>query len=189
MGDEAAARKLWEAYFEQLVSLARRRLRGSARRVADEEDVALSALDSFCRCAREGKFPRLDDRNDLWKLLFTITERKLIRRLEHHNRLKRGGGQVRGESVFLRDDGQPGNLADNRACPQPTPDMVAEFSENLSGMLQRLGDQTLQTVALLKLQGSDLEEIAAELNCSSRTVKRKLQLIREIWEESSPPQE
>ena len=34
---------------------------------ADEEDVALSAFDSLCRGAVEGRFPRLDDRNDLWR--------------------------------------------------------------------------------------------------------------------------
>src|SRR5438874_1974030 len=46
-GDRDAAQRLWERYFDQLVRLARGRLRGARRRAADEEDVALSALDSF----------------------------------------------------------------------------------------------------------------------------------------------
>src|SRR5207249_6675395 len=50
-GDPAAAQPLWERYFGRLVGLARDRLRGAARRAADEEDVALSAFDSFCRGA------------------------------------------------------------------------------------------------------------------------------------------
>ena len=43
-GESAAAGRLWERYFERLVGLARIQLRGTPRGVADEEDVALSAL-------------------------------------------------------------------------------------------------------------------------------------------------
>jgi hypothetical protein len=59
-GDHAAAQLLWERYFLQLVGLARSRLRGSARRAADEEDVALSVFDSFYQRAMRGQFPRLN---------------------------------------------------------------------------------------------------------------------------------
>lgn len=48
-GGDAAAQPLWERYFERLVRLAREQLRGRPGRVADEEDAALSAFDSFCR--------------------------------------------------------------------------------------------------------------------------------------------
>jgi hypothetical protein len=72
-GDRAAAQKLWEGYFQRLVRLARQKLRGTPRRARDEEDVALSAFDSFCRGAEAGRFPRLGDRADLWQLLVVIT--------------------------------------------------------------------------------------------------------------------
>jgi hypothetical protein len=75
-GDRAAAQHLWERYFPRLVGLARQRLKGVARRVSDEEDVALAAFDSFCRRAEKGDAPRLDDRDSLWGLLATITARK-----------------------------------------------------------------------------------------------------------------
>src|SRR2546423_1031621 len=77
-GDRSAAQQLWERYFHRLVGLARSKLRGTARRAADEEDVALSAFDSFYRRAELKKFPRLDDRDDLWQLLVVITLRKAI---------------------------------------------------------------------------------------------------------------
>ena len=57
-GDQAAASGLWESYFRRLVGLARARLRDVPRRIADEEDVALSAFDSFCRRAQAGQFPQ-----------------------------------------------------------------------------------------------------------------------------------
>src|SRR4051812_48283 len=75
-GDRLALQKLWEGYFARLVGLARTRLRGVPRQAADEEDVALSAFDSFYRGVEEGRFPRLDDRNDLWQVLVLLTARK-----------------------------------------------------------------------------------------------------------------
>ncbi|MDG3005887.1 ECF-type sigma factor [Paludisphaera mucosa] len=82
-GDRNSIRRLWEAYFHRLVGLARGRLDRAARSVADEEDVALSAFASFCRRAERGEFPRLDDREDLWRLLFVITTRKAVNRARH----------------------------------------------------------------------------------------------------------
>ena len=64
-GDSAAVQKLWGRYFPRLVSLARLKIRGSPRRAADEEDVALSAFDSFCRNAEQGRFPDLVDRDNV----------------------------------------------------------------------------------------------------------------------------
>ena len=101
-GDSAAAQAIWERYFENLVRLASRKLKGVPRREADEEDVVLSAMASFCRGAAAGRFPDLADRQDLWKLLVTITARKAVAQMKRHYAQKRGGGAVRGESVFLR---------------------------------------------------------------------------------------
>src|SRR5690349_15832552 len=91
-GDRAAADGLWRVYFERLVALARSRLRG-ATRLADEEDVALSAFDSFYRGVERGRFPTLDDRDDLWQVLFVLTVRKAINLVKHEGRQSRGGGR------------------------------------------------------------------------------------------------
>ena len=99
-GDADAAQRLWQRYFERLVRLARKKLQGARRRVADEEDAALGAFDSFCRGAREGRFPLLSDRHNLWPLLVLITSRKAIDLVQQEGRKKRGGGAVRGESAL-----------------------------------------------------------------------------------------
>ena len=77
-GDEEDIRRLWERYFGRLVRLARARLPSNARRALDEEDIALSAFQSFCDHAGRGSFPKLDDRDDLWCILSTIAVRKVI---------------------------------------------------------------------------------------------------------------
>ena len=85
-GDPNAAKPLWDGYFARLVALARTRLKALPRAAADEEDVALSAFDSFCRGAAEGRFPRLDDRDDHWQVLFVLTTRKAIGLVRHETR-------------------------------------------------------------------------------------------------------
>src|SRR5262245_13660924 len=55
-GDDAAAQALWERYCDRLVRLARRKLEARFRRVADEEDIALSAFNSLCLGGRRGRF-------------------------------------------------------------------------------------------------------------------------------------
>src|SRR5262245_37415657 len=102
-GGDTAARELWRRYFESLVRLARARLRASPRTAEDEEDVALSAFDSFLAGAARGRFPRLDDRHDLWRILVTITTRKALDQVNRQRRRKRGGGRVVVESA-LPDD-------------------------------------------------------------------------------------
>src|SRR5947207_2545977 len=103
-GDRQAVQQLWERYFHRLVGLARKRLRDAPRRVVDEEDVALSAFDSFCRNAEAGRFPDLTDRNSLWRLLAAFTLRKAGHHLRDAGRLKRGGGAVQdAESGVLEE--------------------------------------------------------------------------------------
>ncbi len=76
--------------------MASRKLGDLPRRVADEEDVVLSAFHDFLRGVEEGRFTRLDDREDLWQVLVMLTERKAIGLRRKTQAEKRGGGQVRG---------------------------------------------------------------------------------------------
>ena len=64
-GDSEAARKLFRRYFTDLVAVARRRLKDAPRRVADEEDVAARAFESFFLGAQAREFPDLRDRQGL----------------------------------------------------------------------------------------------------------------------------
>ncbi len=108
LGDRRATQAIWDHYFERLAHFARQKLDKLPRRVADEEDAALSALHSFCRGAEAGRFPQLSDRHDLWLLLMTIAARKVRAQTRRRKAEKRGGGKVRGESVFEipGDDGK-----------------------------------------------------------------------------------
>ena len=95
-GDPAAAQPLWERYYRQLVALARKKLQSARRRAADEEDVVQNAFHSFFRAVAQGRFPHVDDRDSLWRLLVVITANKALRQLTHEHRQKRGGGTAAG---------------------------------------------------------------------------------------------
>jgi DNA-directed RNA polymerase specialized sigma24 family protein len=185
-GDPAAAQPLWERYFARLVRLARSRLDGARRRVADEEDVALSAFDSFCRGAAQGRFPQLHDRNNLWGLLVTLTERKAVRQIEHEGRQKRGGGRVGGDSA-LPGSAEAARGLEQVAGPEPTPAFAAQVAEQFRRLLDRLGDDELRAIALWKMEGYTNAEIAARLGCAAPTVERRLRLIRKSWEKEVAP--
>ncbi len=181
-GDDLAIQHIWNHYYEQLIRLARKKLGDASRRVSDEEDVVLSAFDSFCRGAAAGRFPRLDDRHDLWKLLVTITARKAVAHLRRAHRQKRGGGAVRGESVFHgADDSQRASGIANVLGREPTPELALMVSQQCERLLECLVDPTLRKVALAKLEGYANEELAQQLGCSPRTIERKLAQIRQIW--------
>jgi DNA-directed RNA polymerase specialized sigma24 family protein len=178
-GDRAAAQPLWEGYFRRLVALARRRLLGTPRRVADEEDVALSAFDSFCRGAEQGRFPKLEDRGDLWQLLVLLTARKAGQFVRHQCREKRGGGKNLTEAD-LADAGEGDGLA-AAVGTEPTPEFAAQVADECRRLLDALPDAELRQIAVWKMEGHTTEEIAARLRCVPRTVERRLRLIRDLW--------
>jgi DNA-directed RNA polymerase specialized sigma24 family protein len=172
-GDSAAVRPLWDRYFHRLVGLARARLKHAPRRVADEEDVALSAFDSFCRNAEAGRFPDLTDRDSLWRLLAAFTLRKAVHHVRDATRLKRGGGQADSAEPFATE------VVLGR---EPDPLLAAEVADECERLLTALGDPDLRRIALLRMEGHSVDEVAAVVGCAPRSVKRKLQLIRSIWE-------
>jgi DNA-directed RNA polymerase specialized sigma24 family protein len=184
--DSAAAREFWRRYFESLVRLARRRLGAGRRGAADEEDVALSALNSFFAGAAAGRYPHLENRDDLWRVLVTITARKAYDQAHRERRQKRGGGRVAAESE-LGGPGAEGGGLDGLSSPEPTPEFVALLADECRHRLDALRDATLRRVALLKMEGYTDAEVAARLDCGLRTVTRKLELIRKAWREGGPP--
>ena len=181
-GDAAAAQRLWERYFDRLVRLARAKLGAMPRGAADEEDVALSAFHSFCQGAARGRFPRLDDRDNLWRLLVTITARKALDQVRRQARQKRGGGRVLvGSAQAGGEDDTDGAGLDQVVGQEPTPQFAAMVADECRRLLAALDDETLRQIALLRMEGYSDEEIAARVDCSLRTVSRKLALIRKAW--------
>ncbi len=186
-GDHAAAEELWQRYCRRLVGMARRMTRGLPRRIADEEDVALSAFDSFCRGAIGGRFPSLDDRNNLWRLLVTITARKAYQHALRLHRQKRGGKPVLDEAALNVVAGwdDDGRALEQLVSREPTPEFVVLAAEQYQRLLASLPKRNLCPIVQWKMERFTNEEIAAKLACSVRSVERKMRIIRVCWEAES----
>jgi RNA polymerase sigma factor (sigma-70 family) len=172
----AAQQELWNRYFARLVRRARKHLSGKQDAIVDEEDIATSALNSFFGRIQGGQFPELQDRTGLWPLLVTITARKAINALDRERRARRSTAKL--------DD-----LADVEqliGC-EPSPSFAVEVADEVRRLFDLLGDETLRTVARLKLEGYTNPEIAESLDLSERTVSRKLERIRSEWQETIKP--
>jgi len=166
-GQGDAQQRLWEHYFPRVLVLATRKM-GRAGGVADAEDVAASVLDSLLQGARTGRFSLLKNRNDLWVLLFAITQRKIISLRRYDQALKRS---PKARRVDL----------DDLPASDPPPEFEAVFEDLIRDLFGRLPNEGFRRLARLRLEGWTNLEIADQLDISVRSVGRKLQLIEAIW--------
>lgn len=186
-GDSGAAQEIWERFYERMLRLARTKLKDTPRNVRDEEDVAVSAFHQLCKAAREGRFPRLDDRDDLWKLLVHLTENKARDYGRHERRAKRD----RFHADLQAWTGLRGTLESGSSFQPidqaPAPDFVASLKDLLGHLLGKLPEEKQRSIAVLKLEGWTNADIARQLGCPLRTVERKLSVIRALWREGLAP--
>jgi len=136
--------------------------------------VALSALDSFFRALKRDRFPRLNDRNDLWQILVMLAHRKAYRRIRRDLR-----------EVPVVDGPEAAEFLLVTISRDPTPDEAVAVAEEFERLLDQLKDPTLRQVALWKLEGYTNEEIKDLLGCVLRTVERKLKAIRDLWDKEN----
>ena len=177
-GDRAAAQKLWERYCARLVRLARAKLPAGRRRAADEEDVALIAMDSFLRAAERGRFTNLHRRDSLWALLVTITVRKAWKLARREKRSLEVGESALGAGG---DDSHGPGGWEQILGREPTPEFACQMADRCRVLLEQLSPE-LRSVALWKMEGYTNAEIAERLGCVVGTVERKLRVIRTVWE-------
>jgi RNA polymerase sigma factor (sigma-70 family) len=188
-GRPEAVEAIWRRYFDRVVAVARQRLgRKPHQAVEDAEDVALSALHGLADAAARGRFEHLDDRSDLWRILAGITAKKALQRRRWYHRWKRSGrtatggrttapGGPRDESALAEED-----LLTLAAGKEPAPEVAVILREQLEHLLDALADPTLRQIAEWRLQGASNAEVAQKLGRAVRTVERKVELIRLVWE-------
>jgi eukaryotic-like serine/threonine-protein kinase len=170
-GDPKAAEELFGRYVPRLQSLVRSRLADLLARRFDSEDIVQSALKSFFVRANDGKFSA-EQPGDLWRLLATITMRKLSRATAHHQAAKRN---VERDKYFeVNDVGLEQALAH-----LPTPAEATAATEEVLWLMKQVPTDIRQALQL-RLQGYELEEIAQQLNRSERTIRRWMDEVRAL---------
>ncbi len=166
-GEDDAATQLYKRYAERLHRLAQRNTGADLARRFDAEDVVQSVFRTFFRRVRTGLYD-LPDGDELWRLLLVISLNKIRALAIHHRAQKR-------------------NVA---ATVAPGTELLAqltdESSENLAltSLKMVIGDvlsslpKVQQQMIVRRIEGCQIEEIAAETGRSKRTVERVLQDFR-----------
>ena len=175
--DDMAAKAVWNHFAYRLCELARSRLSPATRRVYDEDDAVQSVFRSVCLGLAEGRFPELKDRESMWRLMLVITSQKISNRHRFDRQLRRDVSRTLTDSVFC---GNSDSISENQLAMsrEPTPEFAAEFLETCESLFTGLNDPGLEQVVMLRLEGFTDTEIANRLNCSRRTIQRRMEIIR-----------
>lgn len=173
-GESRAANEVFERYMLRLVALARTRISPKLARRVDPEDVVQSAYRSFFRRVANDEivFQRA---GDLWRLLAAFTINKLRGQVEHHTARRRDIDRE------LHATGAINAEIFDAGATEPTVEQVAMLSDELADVMCQMPARE-RAVLEGRLQGRTIEEIAAELDCSQRTVRRQLEHCRNVLE-------
>jgi len=178
-GEPAAAEFVWERYFARVFHLAHQQLLGIRDQTRHAEDVALSTLNALVHATHQGRLEGVVDRHDLWRVLLTCTLNRARNLRKAEIRLKRGGAEP---GCVRSVDSQRLGWAESA---EPSPAEAAELADELRHLMERLDrvdpSLALRQVALLKLEGHTVVEIARLLNCARKTVVVRLSVIRSVW--------
>jgi RNA polymerase sigma-70 factor (ECF subfamily) len=167
-GEDDAATKLYKRYAERLQRLAQRNTGVDLGRRFDAEDVVQSVFRTFFRRVRTGLYD-LPAGDELWRLLLVISLNKIRTLAVYHRAQKRNVG-----TTVAPDAQVLGQLADENADNLA----LASLKMVIGEVLEDLPD-VQQTIIVRRIEGCQVEEIAAETGRSKRTVERVLQDFRQ----------
>ena len=167
-------REVLEQYTQRLLALARQRLPDKVRARVDPEDVVQSVYRSFFRRLRRGDF-RFDESSDVWRLLSVMTFRKARRQARFHQQGRRDVRRELQIGAMASTDSRIGELAATTVTPEDT----AILFDCLEQLLARVPDN-YRTIAVLRLEGNSIAQIAQQIGRSERTVLRALGRLVDI---------
>ena len=175
--DEEAAQLIWERYFEQLCRVASKKIYKRHRRLLDPEDIAGSAMFALIDGIKNERFHSVSNRDELWQMLVMIAARKAVSRARHLDRDKRGGAR-NGDAV---PNGQRLDQLAQYVDQSDDPAKFVEIEMTCRELLAALPDDNFREIALMRLAGFSNQEISVKFGCSTRTIDRKLVIVREVW--------
>jgi RNA polymerase sigma-70 factor (ECF subfamily) len=177
-GDPTAETLVFRRFVQRLIVLASRQFEAEIREKVDVEGVVQSACKSFFLRQRRAEFD-LDDWEELWSLLATITLRKCAHRRDYLRAARRDA---------MREEKWPANEHQDLLVPDraPTPEEAAILVDTMEQFLggMELADRPIVEQILL---GYTAAEVAHQLDCSERTVRRVRQRAKRRLERLIAP--
>ena len=178
-GDPTAIGQLVARYFQKIAQFAESKLRRGIRVTDDGEDIAISVLHTITRNSAKGRFPDLQDRDDLWFLMIVIAQHAVIDKKRTELRRERQAAPVHTmtDLMELYNVDLEDFLGNDNSASK-----LLEIIDCWDELLKKLPDDRNREVAKLKMQGYSNREIADILGMVPRTVDRKIRLIAQRWQ-------
>lgn len=167
-GDSDAQFELFDHYAVRLLGLVRKRISPQLARRIEAEDVVQSAYRSFFSGVQDDRFI-LENSGDLWRLLAAITIHKLNRQIERNKAAKRSVDREHSVNVQLGNSACSFSI--DAVATDPTPEDEVALSEEIIQLMSEFDDKQ-QKMFELRLAGFTINEIAEQIPCSERTVRR-----------------
>lgn len=207
-GDEAAAARLFERYFDQVDQLAQRKLSPQLQRRIGSDDIAQSVYRSLFDKVAAGRFV-IEEEGKLWSLLAKMTSHKVLRQVERNRAGLRDVSREQPlESGDRSGDGPDCDLSD---LDGDDPQLKAIVDDALEYVLDTItpawkaiveSSHTQQDVASISAasgasesdvrrvltlrikssQGLDNSQIAETLDCSEVTIRLHWRNLLELAE-------
>jgi hypothetical protein len=176
-GDTEAAKEIWSRYYPRVLRLAATQLIKNDDPSIDEEDVAQSTFRTVYLAVLDGKYPEVEDRRGLWRLLLVSTLNRVRNHYRDRNTLKR--------SVNTQDSVE---LSRRRLMMDISgPEVQAEMADLIETLFRRLDQEDptgeLRKIALLQLDEHSATSIARKLKRRKNHVLQRVRWIRILFEE------
>ena len=177
-GNPTATQAIWDRFYPKLVEAANKRLIKNPDPATSGEDIAQSSFRNVCLGVLEGKYPQLENRDDLWKLLLV----SMINRVRSHYRSI--NAQKRAVSLEESID----SIDDELLVQFKSPAAQSELDDLIDFLLNKLDQEDpsgqLRQIAVLYLNEHSASDIAKIIHRRKTNILHKVQLIRALWEES-----
>jgi len=179
-GDSIVVHALAERYFKKLGDAARRRLHKINQNLHDEEDVANFVLEAVFRNIAQGRYPDLQDRDDLWFLMLAITQRRISSILKRDRRQKAQPSSLTSLTELLEI--YEGELSDLAVDSDPE-QIAIEIGDCWQELMRILPNDEFRKIARLKLDFYSNRQISSMLKLTSKYIDRKVVEIQRLWGE------
>lgn len=169
-GEVEATERLFFYFAERLSRLAQRYLSPKLAPRVDGDDVMQSALKSFLVRASAGQF-RIENSQDMWKLLVTITVRKARQQVRAHNAEIRAVGRevpqpLVGEVSIVDQLTEEPSMAEAVACAEEIDRLVKDDPPEYARVLE------------LRLADYSIREIAEDMSLTKGTIESVLNVFK-----------
>jgi RNA polymerase sigma-70 factor (ECF subfamily) len=169
-GRDDAATELYLRYARRLHGLARRQTSAAVARRVEPDEIVQSVFRTFFRRVKKGDYD-IPAGEELWRLLLVITLNKIRRAAIYHTAQRRdvrrtAGSDLAGIDHYLALESSRADEALS-VLQMVIADLISQLPPVKGNMIR------------LRIDGHEVEEIAARTQRSKRTVERTLQEFRQ----------